>query len=125
MATEPMHQIIGKFAGKCVAARLRMLNRVVTNIYDDALRSLDMAGSGARRGWPLAAVSPDAAGTQAPGKGGSGLERGTAAGQKSAERWVRGAVEPVGQAAPQRGRRKLIFLPHSCIYNTRKRGSAS
>lgn len=27
-------------AGTCIAARLRMLNRVVTNIYDDALRPM-------------------------------------------------------------------------------------
>ncbi len=27
-------------AGECIAVRLRMLNRVVTNIYDDALRPL-------------------------------------------------------------------------------------
>src|SRR5262249_8127158 len=29
-------------ASECVAVRLRMLNRVITNIYDDALRSLDL-----------------------------------------------------------------------------------
>src|SRR5436853_1654645 len=34
--------MIDKIAGECVAVRLRMLNRVVTNIYDDALRSLDL-----------------------------------------------------------------------------------
>ena len=37
-----MHTMIDKVAGECVAVRLRMLNRVVTNIYDDALRSLDL-----------------------------------------------------------------------------------
>ena len=42
MATEPMHKMIDKVASECVAVRLRMLNRVVTNIYDDALRSLDL-----------------------------------------------------------------------------------
>ena len=37
-----MQAMIDKVAGECVAVRLRMLNRVVTNIYDDALRSLDL-----------------------------------------------------------------------------------
>ena len=37
-----MHTTIDKVASECVAVRLRMLNRVVTNIYDDALRSLDL-----------------------------------------------------------------------------------
>lgn len=34
--------MIDKVASECVAVRLRMLNRVVTNIYDDALRPLDL-----------------------------------------------------------------------------------
>src|SRR5881227_3469487 len=34
--------VIGKIAGECVAVRLRMLNRVITNIYDNALRPLDL-----------------------------------------------------------------------------------
>src|SRR5204862_8107122 len=34
--------IIDKIAGECVAVRLRMLNRVITNIYDNALRPLDL-----------------------------------------------------------------------------------
>src|SRR3954470_21975364 len=33
---------IDKVAEECIAVRLRMLNRVITNIYDDALRSLDL-----------------------------------------------------------------------------------
>lgn len=37
-----MHTMIDKIASECVAVRLRMLNRVITNIYDDALRSLDL-----------------------------------------------------------------------------------
>src|SRR5690349_6906751 len=37
-----MQAMIDKIASECVAGRLRMLNRVVTNIYDDALRSLDL-----------------------------------------------------------------------------------
>ncbi len=31
---------IDTIAGECIAVRMRMLNRVVTNIYDDALRPL-------------------------------------------------------------------------------------
>ena len=42
MEGEPMQAMIDKIASECVAGRLRMLNRVVTNIYDDALRSLDL-----------------------------------------------------------------------------------
>ena len=42
MVAEHMHIMIEKVASECVAVRLRMLNRVVTNIYDDALRSLDL-----------------------------------------------------------------------------------
>ena len=37
-----MQAMIDKVANECVAVRLRMLNRVVTNIYDDALRPLDL-----------------------------------------------------------------------------------
>src|SRR3954470_17070379 len=33
---------IDKVADECVAVRLRMLNRVITNIYDNALRPLDL-----------------------------------------------------------------------------------
>lgn len=33
---------IDDIAGECIAVRLRMLNRVVTNIYDDALRPLGL-----------------------------------------------------------------------------------
>src|SRR2546430_13586107 len=34
--------VIDKIAGECIASRLRMLNRVITNIYDMALRPLDL-----------------------------------------------------------------------------------
>jgi hypothetical protein len=37
-----MDSMIDKIASECVAVRLRMLNRVVTNTYDDALRPLDL-----------------------------------------------------------------------------------
>src|SRR5215208_4555563 len=37
-----MQTTIDKIASECVGVRLRMLNRVVTNIYDDALRQLDL-----------------------------------------------------------------------------------
>jgi DNA-binding MarR family transcriptional regulator len=37
-----MQTMIDKVASECVAVRLRMLNRVVTNIYDDALRPIDL-----------------------------------------------------------------------------------
>ena len=37
-----MRAMIDTIASECVAVRLRMLNRVITNIYDDALRSLDL-----------------------------------------------------------------------------------
>src|SRR5881227_1931865 len=40
--TGQVQVMIDKVASECVAVRLRMLNRVVTNIYDDALRSLDL-----------------------------------------------------------------------------------
>src|SRR5438552_8489767 len=39
---ERMHRMIDKIAGECGAVRLRMLNRVITNVYDDALRPLDL-----------------------------------------------------------------------------------
>ncbi len=41
MSTE-QDAMIDKVAGECIAVRLRMLNRVVTNVYDDALRPLDL-----------------------------------------------------------------------------------
>jgi DNA-binding MarR family transcriptional regulator len=37
-----MQAVIDRIAGECVAVRLRMLNRVITNIYDNALRPLDL-----------------------------------------------------------------------------------
>lgn len=37
-----MQSIIDKIADECIAVRVRMMNRVVSNIYDDALRSLDL-----------------------------------------------------------------------------------
>ena len=42
MEGEQMQAMIDKVASECVAVRLRMLNRVITNIYDDALRALDL-----------------------------------------------------------------------------------
>src|SRR5687768_18449987 len=42
METERVQATIDEIAGECVAVRLRMLNRIVTNIYDDALRPLDL-----------------------------------------------------------------------------------
>src|SRR4051812_28010913 len=42
MDAESMQAMIDKIAGECVAVRLRMLNRVITNIYDNALRPLDL-----------------------------------------------------------------------------------
>jgi DNA-binding MarR family transcriptional regulator len=42
MGAEHMQPMIDKIASECVAVRLRMLNRVITNIYDDALRPLDL-----------------------------------------------------------------------------------
>jgi DNA-binding MarR family transcriptional regulator len=42
MEAERMRGMIDKMAGECVAVRFRMLNRVITNIYDNALRPLDL-----------------------------------------------------------------------------------
>src|SRR6266516_4644435 len=42
LEAEGMQAVIDKIAGECVAVRLRMLNRVITNIYDNALRPLDL-----------------------------------------------------------------------------------
>src|SRR4051794_23087313 len=42
MDAERMRAMIDKIAGECVAVRLRMLNRVITNIYDNALRPLEL-----------------------------------------------------------------------------------
>src|SRR5215204_7732328 len=42
MEAERVQGVIDKIAGECVAVRLRMLNRVITNIYDDALRPLEL-----------------------------------------------------------------------------------
>jgi DNA-binding MarR family transcriptional regulator len=46
MMDKPSHiQIIDTIAETCVAVRLRLLNRVITNIYDDALRPLGVKAS--------------------------------------------------------------------------------
>jgi len=42
MEAERVQAMIDKIAGECVAVRLRMLNRIITNIYDNALRPLDL-----------------------------------------------------------------------------------
>src|SRR5213593_4812183 len=42
MGADSKQAMIDKIAGECVAVRLRMLNRIITNIYDDALRPLDL-----------------------------------------------------------------------------------
>ena len=42
MGADSKQATIDKIAGECIAVRLRMLNRIVTNIYDDALRPLDL-----------------------------------------------------------------------------------
>jgi DNA-binding MarR family transcriptional regulator len=42
MTAERMRGMVDKIAGECVAVRLRMLNRIITNIYDGALRPLDL-----------------------------------------------------------------------------------
>jgi len=42
MATAKTKRTIDTIAGECIAVRMRMLNRVVTNIYDDALRPLGL-----------------------------------------------------------------------------------
>jgi DNA-binding MarR family transcriptional regulator len=41
MARKP-HSTIDDIARSCIAVRLRLLNRVVTNLYDDSLRSLGL-----------------------------------------------------------------------------------
>src|SRR3954463_6137530 len=40
MDTNRLQGMIDRMAGECIAVRLRMLNRVITNIYDSALRPL-------------------------------------------------------------------------------------
>jgi len=42
MDSEKHRQAIDAIAGSCIAVRLRLLNRVVTNLYDDALRPLGL-----------------------------------------------------------------------------------
>ena len=42
MATAKTKPTIDTITGECIAVRLRMLNRVITNIYDNALRPLDL-----------------------------------------------------------------------------------
>ena len=42
MEAERMRGMIDKIAGECVAVRLRMLNRIITNVYDDGLRPLGL-----------------------------------------------------------------------------------
>jgi DNA-binding MarR family transcriptional regulator len=45
MEAERAQAMIDKIAEECIAVRLRMLNRVITNIYDNALRPLDLRAS--------------------------------------------------------------------------------
>jgi len=52
MGAEHMQAMITKVASECVAVRLRMLNRVITNIRDDANGAGRRTGiaAGVRRG---------------------------------------------------------------------------
>lgn len=45
MTTKKIKTLTDTIAGECIAVRMRMLNRVVTNIYDDALRPLGVKAS--------------------------------------------------------------------------------
>src|SRR5258708_19671290 len=40
-----MKSSVDTIAGTCIAVRLRRLNRVITNFYDDALRPLNLKAS--------------------------------------------------------------------------------
>jgi len=42
MDNQKYRRAIDTIARNCIALRLRLLNRVVTNLYDDALRSLGL-----------------------------------------------------------------------------------
>src|SRR4029077_17916652 len=42
MGNEKQSRAIDAIADNCIAVRLRLLNRVVTNLYDDALRPLGL-----------------------------------------------------------------------------------
>jgi len=42
MAATKLDKSIDAIAGECIAVRLRILNRVVTNVYDEALRPLGL-----------------------------------------------------------------------------------
>jgi DNA-binding MarR family transcriptional regulator len=42
---KPTKGSVDTIAGTCIAVRLRRLNRVVTNLYDDALRPLNLKAS--------------------------------------------------------------------------------
>ena len=42
MDDQPLQVMLDKVSAECIAVRLRMLNRAITNIYDDALRPLDL-----------------------------------------------------------------------------------
>lgn len=39
---EPLKRAVNRLAGECLAVRVRMLNRTITGIYDDALRPLGL-----------------------------------------------------------------------------------
>ncbi len=45
MATQPKNRVEDTISQECLAVRMRMLNRVVTNIYDEALRPLGVKTS--------------------------------------------------------------------------------
>ena len=42
MTATKLQDSIDTIAGECIAVRMRMLNRVVTNLYDEALRPLGL-----------------------------------------------------------------------------------
>src|SRR6266508_5051478 len=138
---EHMQAMIDKVASECVVGRLRMLNRVVTNIYDDALRSLDLKVSQMN-----ILVAAAKMGTARPIEVCEHLHLDVSTLSRNVERmkargWLEVVPDEDGRAQPfrltpqgrqlletavpawsaahqQRGRRRLIFFsPHSCIYN--------
>src|SRR5438309_324045 len=61
MNTQPTDLKLDTIARECIAVRARLLNRVITKIYDDALRPLGLKVSQANilvAAWKLGVVNP-------------------------------------------------------------------
>ncbi len=102
MATTKLQESIDTIAAECIAVRMRMLNRVVTNLYDEALRPLGIKVSQLN-----ILVATGKMGTARPAEIGSHLQLDVSTLSRNVERmkargWLEVVADEDGRAQPFR-----------------------